>query len=362
MVSRILRPIVGQGQRVHQTGDGPPGMITGASLAVPVAIVVLAGSFVVVLFLRRNTLLASALFSALLIAASYAALNVVTLEERLNVIPSFSSVLKDLLLVGMLPTFAAGIRALGGRWSFVLAVVWPVSLALMKIGTWSRAVEKCGAAPGLVFDHCSYHVASYAVGELVMLVSVAFYGVGLLRVMRLQATLTTLHGRAVAIFCISLASLIAWLIVAAAGVVEVWRVGEFSPLQQLLRPATSVLGLFCWLLGLFWVPVGTLRRTLWFRTRVKPVADRLEEILPLADGLSGSPQTQLMDHLGLALKDADCVAKDHRRGGEEEMALWLLGRRESPSTIPFSASAGAQAGWLIRVASIMRHENSRTYQ
>lgn len=24
MVSRILRPILGQGQRVHQTGDGPP--------------------------------------------------------------------------------------------------------------------------------------------------------------------------------------------------------------------------------------------------------------------------------------------------------------------------------------------------
>lgn len=322
-----------------------------------VAAVLLSAAVGAIVVLRRNTLLAVALVMILVVVAAYSILNVTAVEETLHsVIPSGSSLMKDLLLVVSLSIFAVATRAIGGRGSWLGVVGWPGFLAGVKGVVWSYARQWCSAGDGLVFDECAARIGAYAASEVLVLLSLLVYSVRLLRPMCPEATRRTAAGHAVFALCLGLGALICWTMVAVWGVWEAFDQGHLSGPQKFLRTTLSIAAGAGLVVGMFTISLTRVWHQAHLRCVVGPVRKRLDEIVPVERDHGVPLVTRLMDQIGLAISDERGVIECDAEGGEIDAARWLLGRGVPPRSVPISADPEEQTGWLIRVATIMRNE------
>ncbi|MET3945294.1 hypothetical protein [Corynebacterium mucifaciens] len=325
-----------------------------------VSSVLLSAAIGAIVVLRRNTLLALALMMSLVVVTAYSILNVPAVEEIVhNVIPSGSSLIKDILLVASVSIFAVATRALGGRVSWIDVAGWPGLLAVVKGAAWGYARQWCSAGNGLTFDECAARTGVYAASEVLVLLSLLVYSARLLRSMWSEATRKTAAGRAVFALCVGLGSLICWAMVAVWGVWEVFYLGHLSVPQKFLRSTLSIVAVTGLVVGMFTISFARVWQQAHLRCVVGPVSKRLDEIVPVERGHGVPLITRLMDQIGLAISDENGSIERDAEGGEIDAANWLLGRGEPPRAVPISADPEQQAGWLIRVATIMRNETGK---
>lgn len=310
-----------------------------------------------IVFLRRNTLLAAALTASLFIVTSYAVLNVEAVERAVHeIVPSGSSILKDLLLVSSFSAFAVAAKALGGRWGVIGIVVWPVLVAAAKVASWLDVRQWCAEAGGLAFDECAKGSLPYTASEVLLLLSLTVYGAGLLRQMVPFASRKTAPGRAVLALSVGLVVILVWSVVAVWGAGEAYYLGHLSAPQKFLRTTLSIAAVLGLVVGMFIIPVSRAWQQAHLRRVAGPVRKRLDELAG-ADRARGVPLvTHLMDQIGIALHNEGEEVVCDASGGERQAALWLLGRGPAPAEVPMAADLERQANWLIRVATIMKNE------
>lgn len=326
-----------------------------------VAVALVSAAAGAIVFLRRNTLLAVALTSSLLIVAAYAVLNVLAVEQAVHgIIPSGASLVKHILLASVLSVFAVATKAIGGRWGAFGVVGWPLCVVVAQIGSWLDARQWCNAADDISFSECAGGVLPYGISEVVVLGSLTVYGAQLLRHMIPSASRRTAAGRAVAALCFGLSAIVCWSVVAIWGTGEAFYLGHLSDAQKFFRRILSITAVAGLVVGMFIMPVSTVRQQVHLRRVAGPVGKRLDELAGVERARGVPLVTHMMDQFGAALRNDGGVVTRDAAEGEKDAALWLLGRGDCPTTVPMKADPERQANWLIRVATIMKNETRKS--
>lgn len=314
---------------------------------------------------RKSSRLAAALAVISSGFAGYMLLNVYQVEIWLadaTELTALSSLLKNLVFAwvafGCVATWkvfnvAAKFRLVAG--AVIVAYVCEAFFA------WNVLRTRCAEDEGLSFDKCALGVPVGAWTETLGLLLVA--SAGLLSAWFIRPILgwSRREERSASLLVAGVLVSVVWAIVAAIGVADIYRTGDLSYFQYLVRTPLAAAAVVLVFSAVLYGPISQLWTFVTFFVQCRPVVVALEvhKNAPVAAGaVSRFGVTGVMDALGNYLNERDISVAGHSYQDDvTEVAYLLLGRRvPSVVAIPSEASGDTQRRWLIAVAKVMQHD------